>query len=62
MKESPPLVDLALPDEADNGSPMSSVEMAAASEAITRETIIDPVLPKEQKELYFRSKYGVWGR
>ena len=58
MEESPPLVDLALPDEADNGSPLSTVEMAAASEAVTRETIIAPVLPKEQKELYFRKKYG----
>ena len=46
MEELPSLADVALPAEPDHGSPLSTVEMAAADEAATRE-VIAPIVPKQ---------------
>ena len=57
VEKTPPLADVALPAEAKHGTPSVTNEMAAASQPVTRETIVT-ALPKQLKELYFRKKYG----
>lgn len=56
-KELSTHVDEAMPAKVDNGKSLFPDELATASEAVIRETIV-PVLTKQRKELCFRKKYG----